>query len=147
MPFTLTKAHNILEHLFGAKTLTAPEYVYIGLCSNDPEADEGSITELSGNGYSRVLIARGGQAYPDIMSDGYDRSIWNKVQINWTKATGDWVDANGFFLASSSTVGDTSSIFFYGKLETAVSCKAGEVALFDPNSLRISFPKADVPIT
>ena len=145
MPFTTTYANNILNYLFAkVQTLNAPTAVYIGLCENDPEADSGAISELSGKGYSRVLIAQKGEAYPNVIGSASDRTIKNTYQINWTKATGDWAEAKGFFLSSSPTVGETNGIFFYGKLESPVTCVAGAVALFDPNALTISFPEADV---
>jgi len=144
MPFTTTYANNILNYaLSKTAQLTAPSAVYIGLCSNDPEADNGAITELSGGGYSRVLISQKGQTYPDVMGSASGRMIQNTKQINWTKATGDWVDAKGFFLSSSGTVGETAGIFFYGALEEPVPCTAGAVALFDPYTLKISFPASD----
>lgn len=145
MPFTDTYANNVLDFLFAKTTsLSAPSAVYIGLCSNDPEADNGAITELSGNGYSRVMISQKGQTYPDVMGSASGRMIQNTKQINWTKATGDWPEAKGFFLSSSPTVGEKTAIFFYGKLdEPYPTCAAGAVALFDPYTLKISFPASD----
>ena len=142
MPFNDTYANNILNYAF-AKTqqLTAPTAVYIGLCSNDPEADGGTFTELSGNGYHRVVISVRNEAYPNVINPASDRAIVNTKQINWTKATGDWVDAKGFGLFSSET---DETPFFYGKLQEPVSVKAGSVALFDPYAFKITFPESDV---
>lgn len=145
MPFTDTYANQILNYtLAKVVSLNAPSAVYIGLCTNDPEADGGTINELSGGGYSRVMVSQKDETYPDVIGTASARSITNPKQINWTKATLDWPEAHGFFLSSSPTVGETSSIFFYGKLEEPVTCAAGAVALFDPNTLRISFPTTDV---
>lgn len=147
MPYTNTYANQILNYTMGkVATLTAPAYVYIGLCSNDPEADSGTITELSGNGYSRVLISQKGESYPDVIGSANNRAIKNTKQINWTKATGNWAEAKGFFLSSSGTVGETSSIFFYGKLANAVTCSEGAVMLFDPNALQIGFAYTDAAV-
>ena len=142
MPFSNNYANNILNYLF-AKTasLSAPSAVYIGLCTNDPEADGGTFTELSGGGYSRVLISQRGATYPNVIGNASARAISNQYQINWTKATLDWAEAKGFGLFESATGG---SPFFYGKLEEPVTCVAGAVALFDPQTLRISFPTSDV---
>lgn len=142
MPFSNNYANGILNYLF-AKTasLSAPSAVYIGLCTNDPEADGGTFTELSGGGYSRVLISQRGATYPNVIGSASARAISNQYQINWTKATLDWPEAKGFGLFESATGG---SPFFYGKLEEPVTCVAGAVALFDPQTLRISFPTSDV---
>lgn len=141
MPFSDLYANRILNFTFSKTTeLEAPASVYIGLSSNDPEADRGVFTELSGNGYSRVLISLKNETYPDVMGSANGRTILNTKQINWTKATGDWIPALGFGLFSSATGGEP---FFYGKLEEEVACVAGAVALFDPQTLKISFPVAD----
>lgn len=142
MPFNDSYANDILNYAF-AKTakLTAPTSVYIGLCSNDPEADGGTFTELSGNGYSRVLISLKDGTYPNVIGYASGRMIQNTKQINWTKATGDWGDANGFGLFSAGTDGTP---FFYGKFEEPVSVSAGSVALFDPYAFKITFPEEDV---
>ena len=151
MPFTNTYANNILDFAFGKKSLTTPSKVYIGLCSNNPEETGGTITELSGGGYSRILISQYNSEYPGLMNSADVRAIVNGKQINWTKATLDWARVNGFFLSSSATVGETSSIFFYGALELTNEQKAaggllveaGAVALFDPHTLKIEFPATD----
>lgn len=140
MPFNNTYANNILNWAFGKGSLASHSKVYIGLCSNDPEADGGTFTELYGNGYTRVLISQSGQTYPNLIASASDRAITNAYQINWTKATGDWPEANGFGLFTTETGGVP---YFYGKLEEPVTCVAGAVALFDPQTLKISFPETD----
>lgn len=145
MPFSTNYANNILSVIFGKMaSLTAPSSVYIGLCSNDPEESNGSVTELSGNGYSRVLVSLKGEAFPNTFGSPSNRKIENTYQINWTKATGDWAEAKGFFLTDAQTGGN---IIFYGKLAEPVTVETGMVALFDPYAFRISFPDKDVAET
>lgn len=153
MPFTNNYANNILNYAF-AKTasLTAPSAVYIGLTTNDPEADGGTFNEISGGGYARVLISQKGESFPNVIGSASNRAITNPYQINWYKATADWPRVNGFILSSSPTVGETSNVFFYGALDLDAAIKAaggllveaGAVALFDPNTLKIEFPAQDV---
>lgn len=141
MPFSTTYANNILNYLFAkSSTLTAPDAVYIGLCSNDPVADNGNFVELSGSGYARVLLSQKGETYPNVIGSASNRAITNTYQINWTKATLDWATAKGFGLFSAASGGQP---FFYGKLEEPVTCVAGAVALFDPQTFKISFPLTD----
>lgn len=150
MPFSATYANAILNYTFSkTKELAAPEYVYIGLCTNDPEASGGTFNELSGGGYSRVLISIREETYPNVIGFASNRAITNQYQINWTKATLDWARVKGFGLFSSPTGG---SPFFYGKLELTAEqeaaggmlCEAGAVMLFDPQTLKISFPTTDI---
>lgn len=153
MPFTDSYANGILNYAL-AKTaqLTAPSAVYIGLCTNDPEADGGTVREISGGGYARVMLSQKGASYPALIGSASGRSIKNNAQINWTKATADWPRVKGFFLSSSASVGETSAVFFYGKLDLPADIEAaggllveaGAVALFDPNTFKIEFPAADV---
>ena len=145
MPFSDSYANQILNYtLAKTKTLTAPSAVYIGLCTNDPEADGGTFKELSGFGYTRVLISQREETYPNVIASASGRAIKNAYQINWTKATGgDWAEANGFGLFSLATGGTP---FYYGKLKEPVTCVAGAVFLYDPNTLQISFPETDVEV-
>lgn len=150
MPFSTSYANQILDFTFGkTASLSAPSTVYIGLSTNDPEADGGAFMELSGNAYARVLITNRGSTYPNLMNSASTRSITNSQQINWIKATDDWARVKGFGLFSSSSGGTP---FFYGKLDLTpeeeaaggILCEAGAVMLFDPLALKISFPTTDV---
>ena len=140
MPFNTTYANNILNFAFGKGSLSAPSNVFMGLCSNDPEADNGTFNELSGNGYSRILISTG-SGYPNLIGSASNRMIQNTKQINWTKATGDWVTACGFGLFTSETGGTP---YYYGSLAEPIAVSAGSVALFDPYSLKLTFPETDI---
>lgn len=149
MPFNDTYANNILNWALGKGSLSSHSQVYIGLCSNDPEADGGTFSELSGGGYGRVLISQLSSAYPGLINSAASRAIINGKQINWTKATADWERVNGFGLFTAETGGTP---YFYGKLDLTdeeeaaggLLVEAGSVALFDPQTLQISFPATDV---
>lgn len=150
MPFSTTYANNILNYLFSkTATLTAPSEVYIALSTNDPEADGGTFTELSGGGYARVLISQKGESYPNVIGSASNRAITNPYQINWTKATLDWARVKGWGLFTAATGG---TLIYYGKMELTeeeeaaggILCEAGSVFLFDPQTLKISFLTTDV---
>lgn len=142
MPFNTTTANQLLNWTLGnsSVTLSQNSEVWIGLCTNDPEADGGDFEELTGDTYKRVLINKFGETYPDVIGSASDRSIENTQQINWTKATTKWPAVKGFGLFTSETLGNP---YFYGKLEENLNVVAGSVALFDPGALKISFPTSD----
>ena len=148
MPFNNTYANNILNWAFGKGALSSHSKVYIGLCSNDPEAGNGTFNELSGGGYARVLISQLNSEYPGLMNGASGRAITNGMQINWTKATANWARAKGFGLF---TVEAGGAPYFYGKLKLnaeeeaagGLLVEAGSVALFDPQTLKIEFPATD----
>ena len=130
-------------------TLTAPTQVWAGLSSNDPDKDKGVFSELSGGGYARVLISIKGETYPNFINPASDRAVTNGYQIAWPKATLDWT-VRGFGLFSSATGG---SYFYSGAIELteeqiaagidSLTVEAGAVALFDPQTFKISFPATD----
>ena len=146
MPFNTTYANNILNWALGKATSPAShDRVWIGLCSNDPEEAGGAFTELTGKGYSRVLINQSDSEYPGLIASASNRAITNSKQIGFTKATGGaWVDAKGYGLFITATGGTP---FFYAKLKEAVSTPEGAVFLFDPGELKIDFQTTDVDIT
>jgi hypothetical protein len=148
MPFSTSYTEQILNYtLSKIDGIEAPSEVYIGLCSNDPEADNGTFTELSGSGYSRVLISRKSDNYPNLIGTASNRTITNIAQINWVKATANWEKVNGFGLFTTLN-SKSESPFFYGKLKLTEEQKAaggltvteGEVALFEAESLQLSMP-------
>lgn len=146
MPFSTTYANNILNWAMGrSSNLSGHSQVWIGLCSNDPEASSGTFTELSGKGYSRVLLTQLNETYPGLIDTASNRAITNGKQIGFTKATGGaWATVKGYGLFTSATGGTP---FFYAKLKNAVDTPEGAVFLFDPGELKIDFQTTDVDIT
>lgn len=149
MPFSDTYANQILNYTLGkVLTLHSPSEIFLGLCTNDPEADGGTFNELSGGNYKRLLVFVRGNTYMDYFSDADERAIKNDRQINWDKATADWEAANGFGLFAEE---DDEIPFFYGKLdltdeqiaEGGLKVPLGAVALFEPGKLKISFSTTD----
>lgn len=145
MPFSVTQANAILNFMFSktSSDLKVPTYIYMGLSKNDPEADNGTFTELSGDTYARVLISQKGETYPDVMGTAADRSIKNIKQINFNRSTVAWDTIHGFGLFSAATGGTP---FYYAKVDSAegVAVPPNAVALFDPETLSISFASTDV---
>lgn len=145
MPFNDTYANQLLDWTLGQRAVTLSQFseVYIGLSTNDPEADGGVFEEFEGDTYERILIAKTNASYPDCIGNAANRSIQNTKQINWTKATVNWAadtGINGFGLFTAKTGGEP---YFYGKLDDVLRVAAGSVALFDPGALKISFPTSD----
>lgn len=145
MPFSNVYANNILNWAMGRSTaLTAHSQVWLGLCSNDPEADKGTFNELSGNGYERTLLHEYNREYPGLIDPAGDRAITNGKQIGFVKATGGaWNTVNGYGLF---TVEQNGTPFFYAKLKNPVDTPEGAVFLFDPGELKIDFQDTDVDI-
>lgn len=139
MPLTTVYANKVLDYIFGKSSLTRPTAVYIALSANDPEADNGTFNEISGDTYERVLLMNN-EGDTNLMGNASERTITNTKQINWTKATAEWAEANGFGIYTAKTGGE---LLYYGKLDTPVKVAADAVALFDPGTLKISFATVD----
>lgn len=150
MAFSTGYANNILNYLFGRTTLTAPTKIYMGLCTNTPEADGGTFSELTDDWYERTLIVQRGETsqtsstfYTDLMSYASNRAVQNLKQINWPKALNS-VTVKGFGLFSAPTGGTP---FYYGDFDEPVTCEAGAVMLFSPEMFKIEFKAIDESIT
>lgn len=139
MPFSTNCANNVLNYLFGKQTLSAPTAIYIALSANDPEADNGTFNELSGDTYERVLLINNA-GDTNLMGSASGRAISNAKQINWIKATTEWAEVKGFGIYTAKTGGD---LLYYGKLDNPIKVPAEAVALFDPGTLQISFATVD----
>lgn len=144
MPFSNIDANNILGWAFGKNTLANKSKVYIGLSSNDPESDNGTFTELSGGGYTRVLLSVYNNQYPDYIGAASNREIKNTKQIAFPKATADWTTAKGFGLFTAET---GSTPYFYGKLTNPVACASGVICIFDPETLAVKLSDVDEILT
>lgn len=148
MPFSTTDANAILNWMMGGSTLAVKSDVYMGLLTNDPEADEGSCAEIPAgfDTYARVLISTGSpDDYPYLMGAASKREIKNKAQINWTKAKDQqWPEVKGIALYTAKTGG---SPFYYAKVPIPFTVDVGEVALFEAGAFKISMLNTDEEIT
>ena len=149
MAFSTTYANNILNYLFGkTTTLTAPSTVYVGLCTNAPETDNGTFTEVTNEWYERKLIVQRGTGnasatfYTEEMSSASNRAITNAKQIAFNKAL-DEVTVKGFGLFNSATGGTP---FYYGDFEAPITVASGAVLLFSPEQLKVIFDTKDSDI-
>lgn len=150
MPFDVMHANQILDYMFSKTNTSINAYsqVYMGLSRNDPEADAGIFNELDAttcDNYERVLISIKNETYPDFMGKANNRTIKNVKQINFNRnrsETDAWDTIKGFGLFSAKTGGTP---FYYAKVdrEGGVEVPPNAVALFDPNTLVISFSSTD----
>lgn len=146
MPFTTAICNDILSLYFGDKTSlsSGSTDLYLALCTNDPEADNGSFNELSGNNYERVWLAtkNANARWPVYMADPVGRSVQNQEEIHFNKATpAAWSTANGFGIFNDEAGG---TLLYYAKLDDPISCAANDVVVFDPGDLKIAFATEDV---
>lgn len=115
----------VLDHVFGGASYTAPATIYVALYTVAP-SDTGGGTEVSGGGYARQSMAFG------TASSG---SISNSGSVEFPTATADYgtVVAMGLFDASSA-----GNLLAYGNLTTSKTVSNGDVFRFNASSVTIS---------
>jgi hypothetical protein len=106
----------VLNFLFSKTEYTAPDK-YVALYSSAP-TDDGGGTELSGNGYARVLS--------NSWSTSTTGTLSNSVAITFEAATGDWT-ATHFGIFDNSTEGN---LLGWGQLTTPKTVQSGDIATF-----------------
>ncbi len=110
MSYGNTLEGQILDHLFGLATWTAPTHLWIALSTADPGEDGSSIAEPSGNGYGRVQCDPG--------SGQWVRSgsvVDNVAEIAFAEATGSW----GTITHVAVFTAETGGTFLYSFALTA----------------------------
>lgn len=120
----------VLDHLFGAQTYTAPATYYVALFTVAP-TDAGGGTEVAGNNYSRVSSANNTTNWNTAASGATS----NKVAITFPVASGSWgtVVAFGVFDAASG-----GNLIVWATLGTAKVVGAGQAAQFAAGQLAIT---------
>ena len=115
----------VLDHVFGGASFTAPSTIYVALYTVAPD-DTGGGTEVSGGGYARQSMAFGTAA---------SGSISNSGSVEFPTATADYgtVVAMGLFDASSA-----GNLLAYGDLTTSKTVSNGDVFRFNASSVTIS---------
>ena len=161
MPFTTAICNQILNFYLGRATATgfaAYNYLYVGLFKNNPEDARGDYEELEGKGYERVhILSRDNVSYPNYLTvagdedlgDSGNRTVYNKNEIHFKKATDDWDTVYGFGIFGvndqTKAQGNEAVLIYYAKLDgdEGVTVRKDGVALFDPEKLKIRFSDTD----
>lgn len=121
--------NKVLDHTLGTTAYTAPTDVYLGLFTDEP-AEDGTGTEVSGNGYAREVItfnaAASGQATGPATGGG---------AVEFTADGGNWGTLTHFALFDASTSGN---MLFKGALTASKVVADGDSVRFAENSITIT---------
>lgn len=145
MPISHTEANAYLNTRFGINdTLSRPNYVYIGLCQNEPDASTGAVTgEPTAESYQREIVG-GANADTQSFSTASGGVITNGAEIRMHSAREAWSTAeapmNYWFLSTSTT----GNAFLWGELTTPMVIAANTAPTFYEGDLKAS---VDVPLT
>lgn len=86
----------IMGHLYGGVSYTAPGTYYLGLASEASDAEAGTVTELSGDGYARQAMA--------LTHSG--SNVSNTDEEVFPEATGDWGDVTHLLVTDAASGGN-----------------------------------------
>lgn len=117
----------LLDFLMTASTATRPSARYLALFTSDP-AEDGSGTELSGDGYSRQAVT-----FDDASSPG--GTTQNSNAPSFTASGGNWGTVSHVAIFDADTAGN---MLWYGPLDTSRVVNDGDT---------ISFAIGDIDLT
>jgi len=132
MSFSDFLEDELLDHVFGAATYTAPTGVHIGLSTTAPNDDGTNFTEpAQALGYSRAEYSNNKTTW----STSSSGSVNNAIALQWGSATGDWGTVSHFGIFDASQDGN---LLAYGTLDTAKSVQNSDQAQFAAAQLTIT---------
>ena len=124
-------SHKLLDHIF-KKTVydTSGANIYLALSTANPTDDGSGLTtaEPSGNAYARVSHTAWRAAV--------DSETKNTGAITWTSASASWGTVT-YFAALGANSG-TSTLLFYGQLDTSRAIGTNDTPIFSEDALVIT---------
>ena len=135
---TNTFEQDMLDHLFGKATLTAPT-IYVGLSTTTPTEAGGNITEPTGSNYARVSTSASDWNAASTAADV--TTIDNANQISFTQANADYssgANITHVVLFNDASGSAASNIIGFGALTTAKPILNGDTPIITAGSLDIT---------
>lgn len=124
----------LLNHVLGAVVWTPPTVIYVALSSAlyDEAAYGTAMSELVGNGYSRVAVANTEANWPQTYGTSQKK---NAITITFPAATNTWLEVRSFYLLDAITAGN---VLWGGDLLTPRVLQPGDTASFAPNTIVVT---------
>lgn len=136
MGLTYYAQNAILNEIGGRTNQLDFNDTYLGLCT--AVSADGTFTELSGNGYSRVFIGNYASPSFNVFGAPVSGSMSNTKEIQFPMATGNWSTVNFGVLFNGSTVGAGSAIAF-GSISGGLTVSTNEIGRIGPGAFNIYF--------
>lgn len=125
----------VLDHIFTDPAWTPSSNLFIGLSSTTPAEAATSITEPSGNGYTRVTTAAADWS----AASGTAPAVkTNTATLTFPTASGDWASGSNlthFLLCNSFSGTTTADYIAFGALTTAKPVLNGDTASFAASAI------------
>lgn len=120
----------LLDHVFGAASFSAPASVFFSLHTADP-TDDGSGTEVSGNNYARKSETNNKTTWT-VAASG---ALSNDIVITFATPSGPWGTVTHFGIWDASTGGN---LLAHGALDASRAPDDGDTVRFSANALDIT---------
>ena len=136
---TNTFEAQMLDHLFGKATLTAPSNIFVGLSTTTPTEAGGNITEPSGSNYARQSTSP--SDWNAAATAGDTTTLDNANQISFTQANADYssgANITHVVLYNSSSGTAASNVIGFGALTVAKPILNGDTPIIAAGSLDIT---------
>lgn len=135
MSFSDYAEKKILDAYFGSTAYAAVGTLYLGLSTATiTDTTTGStVTEPSGNNYSRLAITNNTTNWPN--ASGTTATKSNGVAFTMATPSGSWGTVTDFFLADASTAGN---IIGFGQLTVPKTIGASDPVSFSTGQLAIT---------
>ena len=121
--------NNIINHIFRTGSFTKPSYLYVGLITAVPNAEAGSVTEISGGSYARVMRNPSDSNWDASTTTG---TTANTATLQFPAATADWGSCTHFGIWDSATTGN---LLIYAPLTVATTITNGTTPSFGAGAL------------
>lgn len=127
-------ANKLLDLVFSQAAFTPPATVYMALCTAGPTAAStgSTITEPSGNNYSRLSITNNTTNFPN--ASGGSKS--NGAAFTFATPSGSWGTITHYALCDASSAGN---VLFFGALTASETPASGDTVRFATSAYTYSF--------
>lgn len=122
--------NELLDHILGNSSWSAPGTVYISLYTVTP-SDTGGGTEVTGGSYARVSMTNNLTNWP--AASGGAKA--NGTAITYPQATADWGTVVAFGIQDASTSGN---LLYWGAVSPSKAVSNGDTAAFAIGDLDIT---------
>ena len=129
---TYAQAYKLLYYNFGQVVYTVPNFLYIGLSSQNPGKAGTNAIEPTGGNYARVQYSNTSSAY---WSEPINGVMHNSNAITFQTSSEPWGTMTYVFIADSLTGGN---ILYYEALNTPMYVDVNTTVQFLPAALEIS---------
>ena len=123
--------NQLLAHIFRTSSFIKPTALYIGLATAVSDAEAGTLTEVTGGSYARVLRNPLDANWDAAVAN--DGRTKNAASVQFPTATADWGTITHFFIADSLT--GSTNILIINALTDARTITNGTTPSFAAGTL------------